>query len=104
MYLVKQTKKRKGVPQYEFHIIMELVEGSDIDSFIEKNPKPTLKEVKDITSQIISGIGYLHQNNIVHSDIKPANILLQDNTKKVKLIDFGISKSLDKTKVTMSAN
>jgi len=29
---------------------MELVEGSDIDSFIEKNPKPTLKEVKDITS------------------------------------------------------
>ena len=84
---------------------MELVEGQDIDSFIEKNHKTmTVKVIKEIGAQIISGIGYLHQNRIVHSDIKPGNILISDDNQKVKLIDLGISKSLDRTKATVSAN
>ena len=49
--------------------------------------------VKFIVAQIVIGIGFLHQNNIVHRDLKLANIMLQENGF-LKLIDFGLSKVL----------
>eukprot|EP01036_Dinobryon_divergens_P027531 gene27531-36325_t len=47
-----------------------------------------------ITFQIIWGLGYLHFENQIHRDVKPANILM-NSQGQVKLSDFGISKELD---------
>lgn len=47
-----------------------------------------------IALQILCGLSYLHSNNQLHRDVKPANVLF--NTKgEVKLTDFGISKEID---------
>lgn len=47
-----------------------------------------------IALQILCGLSYLHSNNQLHRDVKPANVLF--NTKgEVKLTDFGISKQID---------
>ena len=50
--------------------------------------------IKVYTKQILLGLEYLHQNGIMHRDIKGANILV-DNTGLVKLADFGASKKIE---------
>lgn len=44
--------------------------------------------------QLLSTLAYIHSKNICHRDIKPENILYDRQNKKIKLIDFGISKKL----------
>ena len=49
-------------------------------------------ELKTIVKEIISAITYIHNRNLCHRDIKPENILYDEKNKKIKIIDFGISK------------
>ncbi|EAX98600.1 CAMK family protein kinase [Trichomonas vaginalis G3] len=51
------------------------------------------KDAKDVFKQLAEGIQYLHNNNIVHRDIKPDNVLIQDDGN-VMLCDFSVSKQL----------
>ena len=45
---------------------------------------------------------YIHKRNIIHRDIKPDNIILEDGTEDIKLCDFGVAKSnLDSKKTTV---
>ncbi|NEQ37505.1 MAG: AAA family ATPase [Okeania sp. SIO3I5] len=56
----------------------------------------SIKQVLEISLQLADILHYLHQNWIVHKDIKPANILIHPETKQIKLIDFSISSLLPK--------
>ena len=50
----------------------------------------------EIMSQIAQGVEYLHRNDIIHRDIKPGNILVQNNSPiEIKLTDFDVSKFLE---------
>ncbi|HEY9864323.1 MAG TPA: serine/threonine-protein kinase PknK, partial [Candidatus Obscuribacterales bacterium] len=64
---------------------------SDKDTPYQSLP---LAEFLEIMIQLTEIINYLHQNRVIHKDIKPANILINPDTKKVKLIDFSISSLL----------
>ncbi len=55
-----------------------------------------LEEALDIARQLAAILHALHQNRVIHKDIKPANILIHPQTKQVKLIDFSISSLLPK--------
>ncbi|KAL2756896.1 hypothetical protein ACRALDRAFT_1049139 [Sodiomyces alcalophilus JCM 7366] len=77
-------------------IIMEYVPGGDLGKLVaDRGPLPE-PLVQQMTSQLLSALGYLHENNITHRDVKPDNILIQSvNPFEVKLTDFGLSKMVD---------
>lgn len=50
------------------------------------------EELRTIVLEILEALAYLHRHNICHRDIKPENILYNRDDKKIKIIDFGISK------------
>lgn len=69
---------------------MEYVKGKSINEFLYDNPDKVL----DIFNQTIEGFKYLEENNILHRDIRPENILVSGNGI-VKIIDFGFGKQID---------
>jgi len=82
-------------------IVMELVEGPTLADRISEGPILP-DEAMAIASQIIAALEAAHASQIVHRDLKPANIkLTADGT--VKVLDFGISKSLDPAAISGGA-
>ena len=76
------------------YMTMELLSGSSLSDYLKKRPfKGTdHDEIMPILTDIVSGLDYAHRQNIVHSDLKPANIHL---TKKgAKILDFGIARAV----------
>jgi serine/threonine protein kinase len=75
-------------------LLMEYVEGTPLDEYIEHKVGPINEnDALLIMQQIISAIEMAHKNGIIHRDIKPSNVLIDAN-KNVKLIDFGIAKAI----------
>lgn len=72
------------------YLQMEYVDGVTIDRF---EPLDGGKSWDDIFSEIVSAFEYLEKHHILHRDIRPANILV-DNNENVKIIDFGFGKQL----------
>ena len=83
--------------------IMELMK-KDLETYLYNDPKAdkSLKKKIKIAKEIISAINYLHKVGVVHRDIKPKNILL-DEYDQVKLTDLGIAKVLENKEKTESA-
>jgi len=72
-------------------IIMELVTGGELDEkFSAINPLPQEQALR-FAEQMISALGYAHQQGVVHRDFKPANVLITDKGD-IKITDFGIAK------------
>ncbi len=84
-----------------YYIVMELVEGITLKSFIEKKGRLDVREAVGIAIQIAQGMEAAHANHIVHRDIKPQNIIIS-REGKVKVTDFGIAKAV--TSDTISSN
>lgn len=73
------------------YIVMEYVEGEDVDKYILRNPQ----KIGSVFSQAISAFRHLEQLQIIHRDIRPANVLVR-NDGVVKVIDFGFGKEIVK--------
>lgn len=73
-------------------LIMEFIKGKSLYDYVKSKPHRRLSETEAIIifKQILEGINYCHNNMISHRDIKPDNILV-DNDGYVKIIDFGFS-------------
>jgi len=79
-------------------IAMDFYNGESLRKKINRRPLP-LNDVIDFASQIAQGLDTAHRAGIIHRDIKPANILITEQNE-VKIIDFGLAKLTDRTKVT----
>ena len=96
--------------QHAVWIIMEFCDLGDLNQFFKSYYSQLKFEViVKLMKQIMNGIAFLHDRNIVHRDIKPGNILLASRPQQnvvVKLGDFGLSKILDPDSLTsaMSSN
>jgi serine/threonine protein kinase len=73
------------------YLVMEYLDGEPISKLISEHRSITLVDKLDVVIQICDGLQYAHDRNIIHRDVKPANvILLSDGT--VKIVDFGVAR------------
>jgi serine/threonine protein kinase len=82
----------------QLFISMAYYEGKTLDKRIKEKPIP-IEETIDIAIQIAQGLAKAHQKEIVHRDMKPANIMLTADGV-VKILDFGLAKLSTQTKLT----
>ena len=84
--------------------IMEFMDGGELKDYVNKHKnEPEL--VDKLLIDVLKGLEYLHEHEIIHRDMKPQNVLIK-NTKKgpvAKIMDFGISKEMDGTQASSSA-
>lgn len=80
------------------YIVMELVNGKSLYEHLQNKAKFELAEIGEIIRQLLDGLGYAHAQGVVHRDVKPSNILINDDGR-IKISDFGIA-HLDSSSLT----
>jgi serine/threonine protein kinase len=75
-------------------MVMEFLRGRTLRAAVQNNLLPDLQAKLRISLQVARALGYVHEQNIIHRDVKPENINL-DDAGRAKLMDFGIAKSTD---------
>lgn len=88
-------------------IAMEYVAGSEsLQKVIERSVKASYHIEADIVEnymiQLFTGLATAHQNNVIHSDLKPDNLLITNNT--LKIVDFGLAQELSNRNAITSGN
>lgn len=90
-----------GEEDGNYYIVMEYIEGKTLKQLLQKRGALTLTEVIDIMSQLTDGLSHAHEAYIIHRDIKPQNIMIEDNGL-IKITDFGIAMALNSTQLTQT--
>lgn len=90
-----------GEEEGEHYIVMEYIEGKTLKQLLKKRESLTLTEVIDIMTQLTDGIAHAHESYIIHRDIKPQNIMIEDDGR-IKITDFGIAMALNATQFTQT--
>lgn len=86
-----------------FLIIFEFVEGNNLKQLLEKEGPCRLVDVKIWFTQIAGALEHAHSRDVVHRDVKPANIIISQNGQSAYLVDFGIALSKNEAeKITES--
>lgn len=84
-------------------IVMEYIHGQTIENIIGKNGRFDLYYATELLEQILNGIEAAHNSGFIHRDLKPSNIIL-DHEGNPKIMDFGISKSIEDVKTVTQHN
>ena len=82
-----------GEDQGVLYIAMEFVKGHDLDELLQEQSL-TRSEALEILAQVCDGLGFAHRQQIVHRDIKPTNVRVQRDGRRLhaKVMDFGVAK------------
>ncbi len=84
------------------YIVMEFVEGSSLDHIIKRGRAITLQSTLSVISGLLKALEAAHKLNIVHRDIKSANVMILKKSRDIKLADFGIARIAESPELTMT--
>jgi serine/threonine-protein kinase len=80
------------------YIAMELLKGGDLAPFVKQGHLLPADKAVSIIARAADALGYAHKQNVVHRDVKPANMMYHPETDTLKLTDFGIARLTDSSK------
>ena len=92
--------KHNGLPKVtdyfpfnnHYYLIMELIEGDDLQKTIQAGERLSYEKGLHFFEKLLDILIYLHSYNIIHADIKPSNLKIDNEEHNLKLLDFGIAK------------
>lgn len=76
-------------------VVMELIEGETLRQLMDRRGPLAWSEARPIVGQLTEALEYAHSQGILHRDIKPANVVIDGETGRVVLVDFGVAVSDD---------
>ena len=85
-----------GIHEGKDYYVMDLVEGENLQSYLDRHPRPSLKEVKALFVQLLDVMIFAHEKGVLHRDLKPLNIL-RDRKGHLTVIDFGLARDQNQT-------
>lgn len=91
-----------GSDHNQHYLVMEYVDGPDLEEYIQKNSPIPFEKVINIMDQILSAMALAHKHNVIHRDLKPQNILIDKNNGNIKIVDFGIAVALNQSTMTQT--
>ena len=87
-----------GQTGQNYFYAMEFVEGETLENLIERSGRLEAELALEIVGQVAAGLAAVHEQNLVHRDIKPTNIMVRlkgERSVTAKIIDLGLAKTLD---------
>jgi eukaryotic-like serine/threonine-protein kinase len=82
-------------------IVFEYVDGENLKQVVHREGAMPVRDAVDLGLQVARALGYAHHRGIVHRDVKPQNVILNEDGR-AKVTDFGIARSLDVDGVTQT--
>src|SRR5262249_42963578 len=82
--------------------VMQYVAGRSLQERIDRDGPLELEAILRIGMQAAAGLAAAHAQGLVHRDVKPANILLENGIERVKITDFGLARAVDDASMTQS--
>jgi serine/threonine-protein kinase len=95
---VHAVDEAHGLP----YLVMEYVPGRSLQERLDREGPLSLTEVLRIGMQTAAGLAAAHAQGLVHRDVKPANILLENGVERVRLTDFGLARAVADAALTQS--
>lgn len=84
------------------YLVMECIVGQSLQDKIDRSSPLRLQEILRIGMQIAAGLAAAHKQGLVHRDVKPSNILLENGVERVKITDFGLARAVDDVGMTQT--
>jgi serine/threonine-protein kinase len=84
------------------YLVMQYVAGESLQERLDRTGPLEVAEVVRIGLQTASGLAAAHAQGLIHRDVKPANLLLENGLARVKITDFGLARSADDAKLTQT--
>jgi len=75
-------------------MVMEYVKGTDLEKLLDEKEKLDIRQALRYLRQLLSALDFAHKNKVIHRDIRPSNILIDENDD-IKVTDFGTSRLLE---------
>ncbi len=95
---IHAVEEANGLP----YLVMQYVSGLSLQERLDRDGPLQVHEILRIGMQIAAGLATAHAQGLIHRDVKPANILLENGVERVKITDFGLARAASEASLTQS--